>query len=208
VQPGCSQGAASDGGFIASLQVVAALRVYRVGQPPYNAKYGGPNFSCAAWWEQLETTENKLLVRLAVTLASVVPSAACTERGFSVMGQIHTKQRNRMSVQTLTDVALIKAWHARNKAKTDPGARSSKRQQLGPAQQQEGQQQQGQQQQAAEVDGEDGEQQEGPAADLSPEDLAGFLQQLHEEQLLEEAGEGMAEPFSYVELLRSAWEGP
>jgi hypothetical protein len=108
---------------IALSKVVEQMRKYKALQSPYNAKYGGSTFCAAAWWEQLQTSDNADLVRLAMTLATVVPSEAATEREFSSMGLIHSKLRNRMSVGTMSQVARIKSWHTRNRPKITRSSR-------------------------------------------------------------------------------------
>lgn len=58
-------------------------------------------------WKILNTDQP--LVRLAIRIFSFIPNSASTERIFSSMGDIKTKKRNRLGVQKLRDVAMVKA---------------------------------------------------------------------------------------------------
>ena len=84
------------------------LQAYRANLPPYDAPLMQP-FQARQWWQAIDS---KLpIVHLAAFLLDVVPHAAATERVFSLMGWYHSKQRNRMSVQTTGRLTAIKTFH-------------------------------------------------------------------------------------------------
>jgi hypothetical protein len=66
-------------------------------------------------WELLPPANP--LVKLAIRLLSFVPSSASIERLFSLMGDMKTKKRNKMTTKKLQDVTYVKSDLRRRQAK-------------------------------------------------------------------------------------------
>lgn len=62
-------------------------------------------------WRDLDTqamTGRNMLVKTAVHLLSIVPNSAGAERAFSQMGLIHTRSRNRLHVQKVHKMVMVR----------------------------------------------------------------------------------------------------
>lgn len=92
-------------------RLIGQMRLYKLGQPPYNMLFGDP-FDLKAWWLSLRTAATTEIADLGVLLGHLTPHAADVERMFSMVGWMDAPRRNRLAVGSLNMLAVVKSHHA------------------------------------------------------------------------------------------------
>jgi hypothetical protein len=82
------------------------LRLYKLGQEPYDETYVPEHDTPLQWWEAIEP-EPDYLQELALKVLSIIPNSASCERNFSLLSWLTNNRRLQLKVQNLESIAKM-----------------------------------------------------------------------------------------------------
>lgn len=93
--------------------LLSDFKDYKNGTKPFDGQFQEGD-TVEVWWKRVAADQpagsQKGIVEVARMVACVVPHAADPERAFSFMGSVHTQQRNRFKVSTVSVMAEMKSY--------------------------------------------------------------------------------------------------
>ena len=97
-------------------KLCSQLKKYKDREEPFDIPFSYEDDDAITWWECMECEPN-YIQNVAIYVLSICPNSASCERGFSTLGWLTGKRRQRLSVERLESMTKLISYYRSNAPK-------------------------------------------------------------------------------------------